>query len=165
MVDTFAADVNMAGVLMSVEAYTFPGTNREVPEGLAVPIPRNEFLVKIEMVFRVVTFAKVENTLVAVTELETKAFPETSRAFPVGVAPPIPRNCPVAMLKFCVVARPVTFMVSAVTLGATSAFDAKTFPETYRDVPEGTDVPTPKKLEAVNILFVLSVIVFALVVA
>jgi hypothetical protein len=165
--ETPAADVNMAGVLMSVEAYTFPATYRDVPEGLAVPTPRNEFLVKIERVLRVPTFAEVvAKTFVADTAFDMNAFPETSRALPVGVTPPIPRNCPVAMLKFCVVARPVTFMVSAVTLGATSAFDAKTFPETYRDVPEGTDVPTPKKLEAVvKMAAVLSVRTFALVVA
>jgi hypothetical protein len=85
--DTLAVWVNTPKVLVDVEAYTFPATNKDVPEGLAVPTPRNEFLVKIERVLSVLTFAKVEKTFVELIAFETKAFPETSRALPVGVVP------------------------------------------------------------------------------
>jgi hypothetical protein len=140
--------MNTFFVVIAFETYKFPVKNSEVPDATLVPTPMNEFFPKIELVFMVAVFIVSLDTFGVVTVFATKAFPETSRVFPVAPVPiPTFNAC---VTKLVVPAVLIMFAtVFAKTIGALMPTVMSTFPGTKRPVfeEEVVDIPTSPEIE------------------
>ena len=99
-------------------------------------------------------FAVPAKTLGVVNEFERNTFPSTA-----SVAPPCIGAVPIPTFERTVMTgtfeTAVTFELTVETLWLVTEFETTTLPRTYTAVPDGTEVPTPRKF--VKILVVLRV--------